>query len=204
MADPESGDLEWVQPERRALLPIEEGRFHISRSLARTLRRIRDRGPDSDFVIRSDTAFGAVIRACAEPRPGREDTWLSSDIITLFELLHAAGHAHCVECWRCHPDGTQVLVGGVYGLAIGGVFAGESMFSRPELGGTDASKVALACLIAHVRRRGFSIFDAQLINPHLVQFGVYEVARSEYLTALKREGERQIPWPPFEAFPPSA
>lgn len=201
MASPETGELEWVQPERRALLPVEEDRFHISRSLRKTLRRLGSQDPRCGFIVRSDTAFGEVIRACAEPRPGREDTWLSADIITLFELLHTAGHAHSVECWLLAPGGDEVLVGGVYGLAIGGVFAGESMFSRPELGGTDASKVALACLVAHVRRRGFAIFDAQLVNPHLDQFGVYEIDRTEYMALLRREGSRQIQWLPFEAMP---
>lgn len=197
MAEGPDQAVEWVQPEERALLPIEQEAFHISRSLRKTLRRTPAEG---GFIVRCDTAFGQVIRACGEPRPGREQTWLSPDIIAIFELLHAAGIAHSVECWRPSENlGPERLVGGVYGLAIGGVFAGESMFSRPELGGTDASKVALVHLIHHVRRRGFSIFDAQLVNPHLEQFGVYEVPREEYLQRLEIEAAREVAWGVFEA-----
>jgi leucyl/phenylalanyl-tRNA--protein transferase len=167
--------IEWIQPRTRGLLPLDE-RFHVPRSLARVLHR-------RVFEVTSDEAFGRVIRECAKSAPGRETTWLEPRIITLFDALHAAGHAHSVEAWRVH-EGERTLVGGTYGLALGRAWCGESMFSRPELGGTDASKVCLVHLVRHLRRLGFVLFDAQLSNPHLLQFGLYELRAEHYIEQL--------------------
>lgn len=187
-ADPIGSHTDWVQPHRRALIPLD--RFH-------TPRRLADRVRAAPFFIRSDTAFGEVIRACAAPRPGREETWINDQIIAIFDLLHRAGHAHSVEAWAATPAG-DVLVGGVYGLSLGSAFAGESMFSRPELGGTDASKVCLVHLVHHLRARGFEMFDAQLANPHTAQFGLEEISAAAYLKRLHACAARSRSWTPFE------
>ncbi len=164
--------VDWYKPRTRLLIPLDH-RFHISGTLRAKVRSRR-------FVVRGDHAFSQVIRACAEPGPGRPETWLSPSIARAFELLHQAGHAHCVEAYLSDANGKLHLVGGLYGLAIGAAFCGESMFSRPELGGTDASKVCLVHLVAHLRRQGFAILDAQLENPHLNQFGAFTVSAAEY------------------------
>ena len=176
---------EWVKPRRRALIPLGD-RFTISRSLAARVRSNR-------FTVLEDTAFARVIRACAEPAPGRQETWLNPTIIEAFEVLHQAGHAHSVEAWLPSPGG-PVLVGGLYGLAIGGAFCGESMFSRPDLGGTDASKVCLVHLVEHLRRRQFVILDAQIMNPHIARFGAYEVPSREYDSMLAAAVTMNVTW----------
>jgi leucyl/phenylalanyl-tRNA---protein transferase len=189
MHDDESGRTHWVQPHGRAVVPIEPGAFRVSRSL-------RSRVKSGRFEVTSDRAFERVIRACAEPGPGREGTWLSDEIIETYQVLHERGLAHSVEAWTPGPG--RRLVGGLYGLAVGGVFCGESMFSRPDEGGTDASKVCLVHLVHHLRRRGFVLLDAQLSNHHLEQFGTYLMPRAEYLAILERHGEGDVPWPPWE------
>lgn len=192
MHDEDTGAAQWVQPRRRGILPLEPARFQISRSLRAS---VRNRG----FVLTTDRAFHDVIRRCAAPAPGREQTWLSIEIIEAFELLHASGHAHSLEVWLPAPHGAApTLVGGLYGLALGGVFCGESMFSSPALGGTDASKVALVHLVHHLRTRGFSLLDAQLTNEHLAQFGCYELSQPRYLHLLEALRDRPLPWLPFE------
>jgi leucyl/phenylalanyl-tRNA---protein transferase len=170
-------EIEWLQPRVRGLLPLDD-RFHVPRSLQRTIRR-------RVFEVTSDEAFGRVIRECARPSPGRETTWLEPRIIRLFDALHAEGHAHSIEAWRVH-HGVRTLVGGTYGLTLGRAWCGESMFSRPEVGGTDASKVCLVHLVHHLRDLGFTLFDAQLSNPHLLQFGLFEVPAADYLQKLSR------------------
>ncbi len=156
----------WWSPDPRAV--IEFDRFHISRRLARTCRSER-------FSVTSDQDFAAVIRGCATA-PGRHGaTWLTEEMIRAYCTLHRLGHAHSVEVWQ----GGQ-LVGGVYGLAIGGLFAGESMFHRVS----DASKVALAMLVRHVERQGFGLFDVQQINPHTASMGAIEISRATYLQRL--------------------
>lgn len=155
-----------VTPHERGLLPIKD--LHISHSLKKTLKR-------APYEVRVDTAFDAVITACAEPQPDRPETWINSDILLLFNELHRQGHAHSVECW----DG-DTLVGGLYGLAVGGVFCGESMFSRA----TDASKVALVHLCKRLEAGGFSLLDAQFHNPHLEQFGLYTLPQDAYVARL--------------------
>lgn len=177
---------EWVQPEDRCLIPLDST-FHVPRSLRSRIRSGR-------FEITTDTAFEQVIRRCAEPAPGaRRQTWINGWIIEAFRTLHSAGHAHSVEAWR---DGE--LVGGLYGVALGACFGGESMFSRPQLGGRDASKVCLVHLVDHLRRRGFELLDAQIENPHLVQFGAFEIPRAEYLSRLERALRHTPSWLPFE------
>lgn len=157
-----------VDPELRGLLPLDA--FHIPKRLKR--RIIQD-----PFRVTFDSAFTRVIEACAEPHEARPNTWINSGIINLYSALHRQGHAHSVECW----DGDR-LVGGLYGVAIGGAFFGESMFSRA----TDASKIALVHLAARLIDRGYVLLDAQFYNPHLDQFGLIEVTREEFRTRLKR------------------
>ncbi|MCE7973586.1 MAG: leucyl/phenylalanyl-tRNA--protein transferase [Leptolyngbya sp. PLA1] len=192
MHDEDTGEVQWVQPRNRGILPLEPHAFRTSRSLRAA---VRNRG----FVLTTDRAFADVIRRCAAPARGREQTWLSDEIIELFELLHAAGHAHSLEVWL-HDSATTAprLVGGLYGLALGGVFCGESMFSSPESGGTDASKVALVHLVHHLRSRGFSLLDAQLTNEHLAQFGCHEISQPRYLRLLGELRDHPVPWLPFQ------
>ena len=168
-------EVEWLQPRMRGLLPLDD-RFHVPASLARKIKR-------REFEVTTDEAFGEVIRACAAPGPKRETTWLEPRIIALFEAFHAMGAAHSVEAW-CTFEGQRTLVGGTYGLQLGKAWCGESMFSRPSMGGTDASKVCLVHLVHHLRSRGFVIFDAQLSNPHLLQFGLFEMPAKRYIAEL--------------------
>jgi leucyl/phenylalanyl-tRNA--protein transferase len=156
----------WVDPEVRAILPFEK--FRVPRSLRKTVRR----GP---FELRCNTAFAHVIRACAEFTPVRSDTWINEEIIATYTALHEIGHAHSVECWL----GGE-LVGGLYGVALGGTFCGESMFSRY----TDASKVALVHLVARLRHGGFTLLDVQFVTDHLRRFGVTEIPARKYLRRL--------------------
>ena len=165
--------LYWIDPEKRGIMPLD--RFHVPRRLMKTLRR-------NVFDIRADTAFEQVIRACGEVTATRPDTWINDEIINLFCQLHRLGMAHCVETWR---DGR--LVGGIYGLALGGAFFGESMFSRE----TDASKVALVHLVARLRAGGYRLLDTQFVTEHLARFGGIEIPRAEYLQHLADALERR-------------
>lgn len=182
MLDEDGRRVNWVQPEMRGIIPLDD-RFRVSRSL-------RQRVKSGRFRVVVDTAFGEVIRACAEP--GRGGTWLHPDIIETFDLLHRAGHAHSVEAWLETPGGGRTLVGGLYGLQLGGVFCGESMFSRPASGGTDASKVCLVHLVERLRARGFALLDAQLTNDHLEQFGLFEMPREAYLETLDAHADDAV------------
>lgn len=192
--------IRWYRPHERAVLPIRpellglaEG-VHVPRRLARTVRQER-------FTLTTDAAFGRVIRACAEPRRETEscstETWIDDRIVVAFELLHRAGHAHSIEAWLGKPSGELELVGGVYGLAVGGVFCAESMFCLPERGGRDASKVCLVRLIEHCTARGFAVIDTQFVNPHLEQFGVVEIETERYLELLGAVSGQELPWLPF-------
>jgi leucyl/phenylalanyl-tRNA--protein transferase len=154
----------WWSPDPRAIFDLERGMI-ISRRLARTVRSGR-------FQLTINRAFGAVIRGCAD-RP--EGTWILPEMIAAYERLHRLGHAHSIEAWR----GGQ-LAGGLYGVAIAGFFAGESMFHRQ----TDASKVALAFTIQHLRRRGFRLFDIQFLTEHTARLGAVEIPRADYLQRL--------------------
>ncbi|KPF79215.1 leucyl/phenylalanyl-tRNA--protein transferase [Brevundimonas sp. AAP58] len=157
-----------VEPEMRGVIPLDG--FHIPTRLRRTVR-------SEPFEVRVDTAFGAVIDACAASAPGREDTWINAPIRRLYMELHVMGRAHSIECWR-----DEVLVGGLYGVTLGAAFFGESMFSRA----TDASKVALVHLVARLKRGGWRLLDAQFRTPHLDQFGLIETPQFVYLKMLDR------------------
>ncbi len=165
MADERSGEVLWFRPDPRAVIPLDG--FHVSRSLVRTLRRGR-------FEVRVDTAFATVMRGCAD-RP--EGSWISERFVEVYGALHRAGKAHSVEAWR-----DRRLVGGVYGLALGGAFMAESMFHRE----TDASKVALAALVGRLSERGFTVLDVQYMTPHLESLGAVEITRREYERRLER------------------
>lgn len=170
----EDDEIYWYDPDPRAVLPLD--RFHIPRSLQRAVKR-------QDYEIRLDTAFSEVIRACAAPAPGREETWISEEILGAYKNLSRLGFAHSVEFWR---DGS--LLGGLYGVAINGFFAGESMFSMVR----DASKIALVFLVAHLRRQGFLLLDIQFMTPHLQRFGGIEISRSEYHRKLAQALEQPV------------
>lgn len=163
MADSRTGPIWWYSPDPRAVIPLD--RFRISRSLRQRLRK-------GTYEIRIDTAFEAVINACAD----REETWISDEIIRAYIGLHEDGSAHSVESWH-----NGVLAGGLYGVSICGAFFGESMFTRE----TDASKVALVALVEHLRKRKFALLDSQFINDHIRQFGAREVPRVDYLRQLR-------------------
>jgi len=158
----------WFSPNPRAVLPLAG--LHVPRRLRRTLRQGR-------FLLRLDTAFDAVVRACAAPRPGAEGTWITPEMIAAYGELHALGFAHSCEAWR---DGK--LVGGVYGVSLGSAFFGESMFHHER----DASKAALVGLAWQLRAWGFTLFDAQLQSPHLARFGAQEWPRKRFLQALHK------------------
>ncbi|MGE0383557.1 MAG: leucyl/phenylalanyl-tRNA--protein transferase [Gammaproteobacteria bacterium] len=162
------GPILWWCPDPRCVLP--PGRMHVSRSLGRTLRR-------GAFQVGFDRAFARVLEHCAAPRAGQDGTWLGADMRSAYLRLHTLGVAHSVECWLAGE-----LVGGVYGVAIGRAFFGESMFSRRD----DASKVALAWLSANLARWGYEIFDCQVENPHLTSLGARRMPRRAFLEALAR------------------
>jgi leucyl/phenylalanyl-tRNA--protein transferase len=160
-------DFFWVDPKRRGILPLDS--FHVPRRLRRTVR-------SAPFEVRCDTAFARVIRACAEATgPKRKETWINRTIEESYADLHRLGFAHSVECWR---DGR--LVGGLYGVSLGAVFFGESMFSLE----TDASKVALVHLVARLRAGGYRLLDTQFITEHLKRFGAIEIPARDYLERL--------------------
>ena len=157
--DPE---LFWVDPRERGILPLEG--FHISRSLARRIRQ-------APFDIHINTDFAGVVEGCAD----RDETWINAEIFELYQQLHATGHAHSLELWE-----GDALVGGVYGVALGAAFFGESMFSRRR----DASKIALAYLVSRLRFGGFELFDTQFVTDHLQSLGAVEISRAAYRSRL--------------------
>ncbi|MBI2256881.1 MAG: leucyl/phenylalanyl-tRNA--protein transferase [Proteobacteria bacterium] len=167
--DPE---LYWIDPEQRGILPLES--FHIPRSLKKTVRHgLTGEGPA--FKVTCDRAFEAVITGCAAPAPGRGQTWINDTIFELCRQLFLMGHAHSVEVWN-----GEALVGGLYGISLGGAFFGESMFSRA----TDASKVALVHLVARLKYGGYSLLDTQFVTRHLGRFGAIEIPRDDYRQQL--------------------
>ncbi len=168
--------LYWLDPERRGVIPLD--RFHLPRRLRRTVLA----GP---YTVTANRWFGRVIAACAAPGPGRKDTWINPEIETLFSALHRMGHAHSLETWE-----GEKLVGGLYGVSLGGAFFGESMFSRAR----DASKVALVQLVARLRLGGYQLLDAQFQTEHLAQFGTEEVARADYKRRLTKALEIRAEW----------
>jgi leucyl/phenylalanyl-tRNA---protein transferase len=164
MADSRDGQVHWYSPLRRGVIPLDT--FRISRSLGQTLRK-------GIFDVRLNTSFEEVIRACAE----RKDTWISEEIVRSYLRLHELGYAHSVEAWK-----EGMLAGGLYGVALGAAFFGESMFSRER----EASKVALVHLVERMRRTQFELLDTQFVTPHLAHFGAVEISRNDYLVLLRR------------------
>lgn len=214
MADPDLGDIGLYDPDPRAIIPLTEADgLHLPRRLMRTVRSGR-------FLITSDRSFERVVAECAAPRSPKPhsrsvsaDTWIDATLEAIYGILHRAGLAHSVEVWLPPASGghataqaaraagvafspaTWRLVGGLFGVQTGAAFCAESMFSRPERGGTDASKVALVRLITALREGGFAILDTQFVNPHLEQFGCSEIPREEFHARLAEAREQQIAWP---------
>lgn len=178
-ADAEDEELQWYDPDPRGILPLQG--FHLSRRLMRTVLSGR-------FEVSVDQDFPGVMKACAAPAPGREETWINGEIFRLFCALHDMGYAHSVECRR-----EGVLVGGLYGVALGGAFFGESMFSRA----TDASKVALVHLVARLRLGGFVVLDTQFGTDHLARFGGQEIPAAEYKARLEQAVQMMPCWQPI-------
>ncbi len=173
----DDAEIHWIDPDFRGVLPLHD--FHVPRKLRRVVRK-------GTFEVRCDGDFAGVIKGCASPGPGRRDTWINTTIERLYRDLHEMGFAHSVECWR---DGE--LVGGLYGVALGAAFFGESMFSREP----DASKVALVHLVGLLRKGGFRLLDTQFETPHLRQFGVVEVPREDYRAQLSLAVRTQAQFP---------
>src|SRR6184192_585709 len=163
----DDGTIEWFSPDPRAILPLDN--FHVPHALRRVLRK-------KVFEIKIDNRFSKVIEACA----AREDTWINREITESYTRLHELGYAHSVEAWSKNK-----LVGGLYGVAIGGAFFGESMFHHI----TDASKIALVALVEHLRAKKFALLDTQWLTPHLQQFGGIEISRDYYLRLLRKAVE---------------
>jgi leucyl/phenylalanyl-tRNA--protein transferase len=164
----DGGEIRWFSPDPRGIIPLET--FHMPRRLARVIRK-------GVFRIEIDRAFESVMRACAEAERDADDpgTWISDEIVRSYCALHERGVAHSVETWQ-----GDRLVGGLYGVALGGAFFGESMFHRE----TDASKVALVALVQRLRARGYTLLDTQWVTEHLEQFGAIEISRSRYVRLL--------------------
>lgn len=183
--------LRWYRPLRRAVIPLDE-RFHVPDSLRRVVRAGR-------FRVTADTQFEVVMRACAAPRRQPDgtldaDTWISEQIVAAYVALHEQGHGHSIEVW----DGDG-LAGGLYGVALGGAFFGESMFHRAR----DASKVALVHLVERLRAGGFALLDTQFLTPHLARFGAFEMPRVRYEARLAGALAVAARWPD-DAMPPDA
>lgn len=170
MPHPDTGEILWFHPDPRAVLPLES--FHVSRSLARTLRT-------AGFAITIDKDFAGVMDGCAT----RTETWINELFKKTYAELHRQGDAHSVEVWR-----DDQLVGGVYGVALNGAFFAESKFHRV----TDASKVALFHLVEHLKARGLSLLEVQFITPHLQSLGVIEIPRAQYMRRLQAALERRV------------
>ncbi len=160
-------ELYWFHPEERGIIPLEL--FHIPRKLARVVAK-------KPYRLTVNACFSEVIAACAAPRSAERDSWINPRIQVLYTELHKVGHAHSIEAWR-----GDELVGGLYGVSVGGAFCGESMFSRAD----DASKIALVALVEIVKDAGYVLLDTQFVNAHLMQFGVQEITREDYVKRLR-------------------
>lgn len=163
----DDSELFWVDPEERGIIPLND--FHVPRSLAKKVKK-------DTFKVTHDTVFQKIVQACATPARGRESTWISERIEALYTDLFERGAAHSIECWN-----DTELVGGLYGVSLGGAFFGESMFSTQ----TDASKIALVHLVARLKVGGYQLLDTQFITDHLKQFGAQEIPRPEYHSNLR-------------------
>ncbi len=159
--------ITWWSPDPRGIFELDQ--FHVSRSLKSFLRK-------NPYTLTTNRAFRRVMEGCAAPDTGRGETWITPAFLAAYSQLHEQGHAHSVECWR-----GDELVGGIYGVAVGGLFAGESMFHRAD----NASKVALHQLVAHLRTRGFGLFDIQMLTDVTRQMGAIEISRTDYLERLQ-------------------
>lgn len=178
--DPE---VYWVEPRERAIIPLDG--FRLSKSLAKLLRRDK-------FRVSCDEAFAEVIAVCAAPREDHAESWISRRIEASYLTLHHEGRAHSVECWLPAPDGGEYLAGGLYGVAFDRIFCGESMFSRAD----NASKIALAWLVASMRRAGFALLDCQFMTDHLLSLGAKPIPQGEYLRRLRAaSGEPSLTLP---------
>ncbi|QPH53261.1 leucyl/phenylalanyl-tRNA--protein transferase [Pontivivens ytuae] len=172
MAEHRTGPTQWVDPQRRGIIPLDG--LHISRSLAKRIRR-------GGFSVTFDTAFGTVVRACSD----REETWINDEIFALYSQLHTMGFAHSIEIRQ-----GSLLVGGLYGVRLGAAFFGESMFSRAS----DASKVALVWLLARLNAGGFRLLDTQFVTSHLTRMGAIEVSRAAYHRRLAQALTVRADW----------
>jgi len=195
MARSRRGPVDWYAPDQRGILPLHK--FHVPHSLNRRVRR-------EDYKVTFDQAFSQVIHACSEPRPYAADTWINDQIIEAYESLYNVGLAHSVEAWgdmnqtqnytptdiSRDTETQRCLVGGLYGVTLGGAFFGESMFTRL----TDASKVCLVHLVDHLLRQGFVLLDTQYVTPHLRQFGAIEISRRAYLHCLHEAVDMSVCW----------
>jgi leucyl/phenylalanyl-tRNA--protein transferase len=174
MADKrEDHEIFWVEPRERAIIPLEG--LHVSKSLRKVLRSDR-------YFVTIDRDFVGVMQACAAPRPGHPESWISGRIVESYTAMHEAGHAHSIECWQTSDDGAPRLVGGLYGVAFDRVFCGESMFSRAD----NASKVALCWLVACLKTAGFKLLDCQFMTDHLASMGAVEMPQKAYLKLVER------------------
>ncbi len=203
MADARTGTIGFYTADPRVLVPLDES-FHTPRTVDRDIRRAR-------FRFRTDTAFEAVVSGCARPRRGAEpeDAWLDGTIAGWLVELHHAGHAHSLEAWASDENGDEALVGGIYGVSIGSAFLGESMFhrarprrddnSRDPLDGTGASSACLVPLHRHLRDCAYTLFDAQIPNPHTERFGLREVRLDDYRRSLAKAASDPDRWRPLPA-----
>lgn len=181
MADSrEDQDIFWVEPRDRAIIPLDG--LHVAKSLRKVLRADK-------FKVTMDEAFEDVIRACAAPRPGHPESWISERIVASYMALHRAGHAHSIECW-IETQGKRLLVGGLYGVAFDQVFCGESMFSHS----TDASKIALCWLVAILNKAGYALLDCQFMTDHLATMGAVEMPQADYLALLHQAKGKPDMW----------
>ena len=164
----DADELFWVEPKARGILPLDK--FHVSKALRKTIKSGR-------FRVSVDTAFAKVIQLCASAQAGRKETWINDEIIELYTRLHEDGHVHSIEVWEM-----GALVGGLYGVSVGGAFCGESMFHLK----TGASKVALAYTTARLKTGGYTLFDIQFVTDHLTTFGAISIPQKQYLVLLQK------------------
>lgn len=195
MADPPTRGprvLRVYRPKVRAILPLEPGGLHVPRTVARLARRGR-------FRLTCDRAFREVMSGCAAVRPergGAAGSWISDEMIDAYTALHELGHAHSIEAWRGF-EGRDTLVGGIYGVSIGAAFFAESMFCRPEWGGSGSSSVCLVTLARHLQQIGFRLLDVQMVNPHTARFGVVEVSGESFAKRLGEAVCAPVAWTPL-------
>jgi leucyl/phenylalanyl-tRNA--protein transferase len=192
MVDPDLDRIDWFHPDPRGILPLHPPEaIHVPRNLAREVRKGR-------FAIRSDAAFESVMRECATARSLDNRSWMNERLLQAYLELFKLGHAHSIEAWLGEPP-HQELVGGLYGVHVGGAFFGESMFSRPAKGGSNSSKVCLVHLVRWLRSRGFLLLDTQFANEHLEQFGCVEIPAAEYHQVLAKAIAANATWGEFSA-----